>query len=82
MPPFCVTAPAPVTLKLAFLIILSYPVPIFNALNVLLAIGVTLGRLIALRVLALALALVVPVGVIESPFTVVEVAEAFAFVNV
>src|SRR5205809_1040061 len=61
---------------------LLYPVPTFKALKLLLAMVVTLGRLMALRVLALALLLVVPVGVMDRPLTVVEVALLLALVKV
>lgn len=59
-----------------------YPVPIFRAVNELLAIVVTFGRLIVFRVLALELALVVPVAVIERPLTVVAVEVELALVKV
>ncbi len=81
LPP-AVIAPAEVTVKLADFTILSYPVPTFKALKVLLAIVVTFGRLSAFSVFALLLLLVAPVGVTERPFTVVEVLELFALVKV
>ena len=46
------------------------------------AIVVTFGKRIEFRVLALELELVLPVGVIEIPLTVVAVAPVLAFVNV
>jgi len=76
-----VMAPLAVTLKLADLIRLLYPVPMLKAVKVLLAIGVTFGRLIEFRVLALALELVVPVGVMLTPFMVVAVEDALALVK-
>ncbi len=54
----------------------------FKPLKVLLATVVTLGRLIEFKVLALALALVVPVGVIDTPLIVVAVMDELALVKV
>jgi len=71
-------APPAVTVKLADLTILSYPVPTFRALKVLLATGVTFGRLIELLVL---FPLAVPVELMVRPFTVVAVTELLALVK-
>jgi hypothetical protein len=52
------------------------------ALKVLLASDVTLGKLSALRVLALALPLAAPIAVMDNPFTVVAVELALLLVKV
>jgi len=77
-----VNIPPLLTVKLAEFTILSYPVPTFKALKELLATGLTFGRLMAFRMLALAFELVDPVGVIEMPLTLVEVDELLVLVKV
>jgi len=61
---------------------LLYPVPKFKPLKVLEAIAVTLGRLIAFRVLDPPPVMAVPVGVTDKPFVVTAPAPALVFVKV